>query len=218
MARTNNQSKKAPSKQGRDNLKTIFIVVFVIGVFGIISVPEVEGKAFSLVMAVISGFLYWRKYKSPAKQEKDQPDQLLQQFQYQPSPKAEQRPAEFVNAAGHRQGSLYEFVPVTVAGVTFSNGRRQRQTILRQIYWKDEPYNKELDVTLRQGEYEGAPTVEVWVNEEQIGFVPKEQVPFFVQNWHRLHSVFDLEVSGGGKRPDGERVPFGATFTARFSV
>ncbi|MGI6634218.1 MAG: hypothetical protein ACOX7B_03480 [Christensenellales bacterium] len=86
MARTNNQSKKAPSKQGRDNLKTIFIVVFVIGVFGIISVPEVEGKAFSLVMAVASGFLYWRKYKSTAKQEKDQPDQLLRQFQYQPTP------------------------------------------------------------------------------------------------------------------------------------
>jgi hypothetical protein len=111
----------------------------------------------------------------------------------------------------NQQDSLYEHIPVTVTGVTFSNGRRQRQTILRQIYWKDAPYDKQLNVTLRQGEYEGQPTMEVWVNDEQIGFVPKAMVPFFVQNTHRFHSISNFKVYGGGQGKS-----YGASFTARF--
>lgn len=217
MARASKHTKKAPSRKGRDNRKIVYIVLFVVGIFGIIGVEEMVGKAFFLVVAAVAGFLYLKHYvrKGTGKKADDQP---VQQFSYSAAPVDSSAPAEFINAAGHRQGKLYEFVPVKVAGVTFKNGRRHRQTILRQIMWKDEPYDGDLDVTLRQGEYEGQPTVEVWVNEEQIGFVPKDQVAFFVQNWHRLHSVFDLDVYGGSKHDDGQRNAYGATFVARFGV
>lgn len=124
---------------------------------------------------------------------------------------------------GHQVGDVYTFVPVRVAGVTFKNDRRERQTILRNIYWKDEPYKRidrdhciELIPTL----YEGNDAVEVWVYckkiREQIGYIPKEEASYFCQNIDRLHSCFDFQVNGGGTRMDGEKVCFGATFTARF--
>ncbi len=214
MARADKHTNNAPQKGG-SNLNKVAIGAFVIGVIGLVAIDELAGKLFFLLVAAVGGFLFARPFimKSKSKQSDPQP---LQQFQRQSAASTPAPPAEFINAAGHRQGSLYEFVPVRVAGVTFKNGRRHRQTILRQIYWKDEPYDQEVDVTLRQGQYEGQPTVEVWADKEQIGFVPKEQLPFFVSNWHRYHSALDLEVSGGGKRPDGEQVPFGAEFTARF--
>lgn len=126
---------------------------------------------------------------------------------------------EFTNAAGHRQNSTYEFVPCKVAGVTFKNGRRSRQTILRQIKWRDEPYDKDyIDITLQLSEFDGEPAVEVWANEEQIGYVPKNQAPFFANNWERCDSVFDFEVHGGGTLEDGEKISYGASFIARFRV
>jgi flagellar basal body-associated protein FliL len=220
MARSSRHTKKAPARKGKDIMKVVLIVAAVIGLMGIFAIDEIAGKVFFLVVAIVAGYLYWKRYitKNTSKPAKVAPVQPLQQFQRPDAPSQSTTPAEFVNVAGHRQGTMYEFVPVKVAGVTFKNKRRHRQTILRQIKWKDEPYDGKLDVILRQGAYEGQPTVEVWVNEEQIGFVPKGQVPFFVQNWHRLHSVFDFDVYGGSKHDDGERNAFGASFVARFSV
>lgn len=219
MARAGRRGKRASSGSGRDYRKIALIAAFTFGALGVYGVDEIAGKVFFLLIAALVAFLYWRKYIARTAQSSkgESAARPLQQFQYQPVHKATNQPAEFINSAGHRQGNLYELVPVRVVGVTFKNGRRHRQTILRQIYWKDEPYDGEVAITLQQGEYEGQPTVEVWANNEQIGFVPKEQVPFFVDNWHCYHSAFDLEVSGGGKRPDGERVPYGASFVARFT-
>lgn len=216
MARANRHTRKGSPGKSSNSLNKWAIGAFAIGVIGLISVDELAGKLFFLLVAAVGGYLYARPHIKKALSKQQDDTGPLQQFKFQPNVTKADRPAEFINAAGHRQGQLYEFVPVRVAGVTFKNGRRHRQTILRQIYWKDEPYDGEVTITLRQGEYEGQPTVEVWANEEQIGFVPKEQVPFFVDNWQRYHSAFDFEVGGGGKRPDGEQVPFGATFTARF--
>lgn len=124
---------------------------------------------------------------------------------------------------GHEVGILYTFVPVTVAGVTFKNGRRSRQTILREIYWKDDPY-KRIDpnkiVELEATTYNGEPAVEVWVHHkqtrEQIGYIPREDAAFFSENMYRYASSYGFEVYGGGTTSDGERLSFGCSFTARF--
>lgn len=211
--RSRKQNPKFLPSGGRNSI-IIGLVLFIFGVAGVAGIEAWAGKILFLLIASGGVFMLVLPFAMKAKEK----EKSQQQIQRQPVSSAPTPPAEFINAAGHLQGSLYEFVPVRVAGVTFKNGRRHRQTILRQIYWKDEPYHKGIEVTLRQGEYEGQPTVEVWANEEQIGFVPKEQLPFFLNNWHRYHSAFDLEVSGGGNMPDGEQVPFGAEFTARFTV
>lgn len=109
-----------------------------------------------------------------------------------------------------------ERVPVKVAGVTFANGRRQRQTILREIYWRDKNYSGSVSVTLRPVEYEGKRAIEVWANEEQIGYIPKSQTDYFIENWNRLIECKDLKVYGGGKKETGEEISFGASFVAIF--
>lgn len=123
---------------------------------------------------------------------------------------------------GHEVNEKYTFVPIRVAGVTHKNGRRSRQTILRQIYWKDEPYEKLEDencIDLVATEYDGEPAVEVWVHSkkarEMIGYVPKKEAAFVAGRIEDLDTVFDFTVSGGGKTPDGEAVPYGAGLTIR---
>ena len=129
----------------------------------------------------------------------------------------------FYDDLGHEIGSVNTFVKITVAGVTYKNGRRNRQTILRQIYWKDTPYNRidpEDCIDLVPTEYEGSPAVEVWVRNkkarEQIGYIPKEEATFFYDNMYRYDGHFDFEVYGGGITSEGKRLNYGASFTARF--
>ena len=105
-----------------------------------------------------------------------------------------------------------------VAGVTYSNGRRQRQTILREIYWHDKAYAGKVVLTLKVGEYEGKQTVEVWANEEMIGYIPAAQKDYFLEHWHQLAGLSTLDVSGGGETQSGEPIPFGASFVAAFDL
>src|SRR5699024_3602028 len=102
----------------------------------------------------------------------------------------------------------YDYVSCKVAGVSFKNGRRYRQTILRQIKFEDAPYDIGVDVSLKLTEYEGKPAIEVWTNEEQIGYVPKSELPFFVNNWNRYVDVEDIDIVGGGETDDDEKLSY----------
>lgn len=124
---------------------------------------------------------------------------------------------------GHRVISHYTVIPITVAGVTFKNGRRSRQTILRQIFWKDEPYQRydpDDCIDLVTTVFDNEPAVEIWFrnkkSREMIGYIPKEEAPFFCDNMNRYDGHFDFSVYGGGKNDDGSPRSFGASFTVRF--
>lgn len=124
---------------------------------------------------------------------------------------------------GHEINSYFTFVPIRVAGVTYKNGRRSRQTILRNIYFKDDPYSrvdKDNCIDFVATTYEGDKAVEIWIynknTREQIGYVPRSESSFFYDNLSRLHSCFDFTISGGGKNAEGEQISWGAGFTARF--
>lgn len=101
-----------------------------------------------------------------------------------------------------------------VAGVTFKNGRKSRQTILRQIKYKDYPFNQKLDVKLEQYDFEGRPAISVTVNGEMIGNVPKEHTEFFIQNADKMLGVKNLVILGGGaSKSTGEKLSYGAKVT-----
>lgn len=121
--------------------------------------------------------------------------------------------------------ATYQFMRFSVAGVTFKNGRRSRQTILREIFWKDESYkhfDSERSVGPKLSEVDGKPAVEIWVhgdNEpEMIGYVPKEELPFVLSHWELYAGVTEFEVYGGGKSANGEKISFGASLTMRFGL
>lgn len=124
---------------------------------------------------------------------------------------------------GNYIGDYFTTSKVRVAGVTHKNGRRSRQTILRQLFWKDDPYqrvNKNKCIDLVATTFNGEPAVEVWIHHkqsrEQLGYIPKDMALFFHQNLYRLNLCENFEVYGGGIGADGERYSFGCSFTADF--
>lgn len=104
-----------------------------------------------------------------------------------------------------------EFQTFRVVGVTFKNGRRSRQTILRQIYYRDPPYQRDPDIRLEKYEFEGEPAFAVYTNNEQIGNIGKDDIPFLLERWDRYREVTEFSISGGGDRN------FGIEISVKFS-
>ena len=116
-----------------------------------------------------------------------------------PAPASEAKPA-------------FEFLSVKVAGVTFKNGCKSRQTILRKIHFKDEPFDKgTMELTLQREEWEGKPAFGVYVNGDQLGNIPAEYVSYVNDNFSRLDGIVNIEVYGGGEGRN-----YGAEITLRF--
>ena len=131
------------------------------------------------------------------------------------TPAADPRPTKAEAAApapASEAKPAFEFLSVKVAGVTFKNGRKSRQTILRKIHFKDEPFNKgTMELTLQREEWEGKPAFGVYVNGDQIGNIPAEYVSYVNDNFSRLDGIVNMEVYGGGEGRN-----YGAEITLRF--
>lgn len=70
-------------------------------------------------------------------------------------------------------------------------------------------------MSLSKYEFEGKPAIAVTANNEQIGNVPAEQVPYLMENWNRIESISAINVYGGGKSEKGVEISFGAEITVR---
>ena len=97
-----------------------------------------------------------------------------------------------------------------VAGVTFNNERRARQTILRAMKWHDNGFEN-YTITLQREEFEGKTAIAVYSNGEIIGFVPKELEPEIDAAWKKEYMIQSCEVLGSGKE-----IPFGCRIKAVF--
>ncbi len=105
-----------------------------------------------------------------------------------------------------------------VAGVTFKNGRKSRQTILRAIYFGDEPYDDELVLYhLKKYEFEGELAVAVYAKNEQIGNVPRADLPFILEHFDDIVDV-DVDVYGGGTNENREKLSYGAKATIIYKI
>lgn len=127
-----------------------------------------------------------------------------------PAPATE--PAVNVAPAPARNTDTFTF---KAAGVTFNNGRKTRQAILRKIYWRDEPFLR-VSYTLREYDFEGSPAIGVYANGEQIGNVPKDDVSFVLPLLDKIAKI-SVNVSGGGQTESGENINFGATVTITYT-
>lgn len=94
--------------------------------------------------------------------------------------------------------SPYEFVNTKIVGVTFKDGRKNRQTVLRRLHWKDEPFDKnEAEVILDREEYEGKPAYAVLLNGEKAGYVPAELAQYIADNSDRCDGVTHIDTYCG---------------------
>lgn len=186
--------------------KTTVILWIVAALFLISSLPlfaqgDVAAGACGVVIAAILFAIGIRKKRTEAKPENENASSTMQQIGV--TDEAEKK-------ADKPTQSQYEFLRIKVAGVTFKNGRKSRQTILRKIHFKDEPFDKDLEATLQREEFEGAPAFAVFINDEQIGYIPKEHVQYVQENFARCDGITHIDVYGGGDRN------YGAEITLRF--
>lgn len=101
---------------------------------------------------------------------------------------------------GNFPGKDYDYSDLFhVVGVTFKNDKRNRQTILRQIRFRDPPYSKTPTFTLRRYFFQGEYAVAVFANEEQVGNISRDDLPWLLEQWKDYYKVSDYDISGGGQ-------------------
>lgn len=103
-----------------------------------------------------------------------------------------------------KKAAGYKEIEFKVAGVTFKNGRKTRQALIRAIKYQDPPYDKAVEITLERYDFEGRLAIGVYANGEQLGNVPKELVPEVDAAWQKQYMIEHYEVLGSGKE-----APFG---------
>lgn len=198
--------------------KTALILWIVAALFAVSSVPLfVQGNAAAGVCGIVIAAILFiiglrKKNAAPAPKQ-----------EAAAQPEAGTRPAATTSAASSTPAGAegkpaiysqegFDFLRTKVAGVTFKNGRRSRQTILRAIYFHDEPFDKgDMELTVDRGEWEGKPAFAICVNGEQIGSIPAEHTQFVADNFSRLDGITNIEVYGGGEGRN-----YGAEIILRF--
>lgn len=123
-------------------------------------------------------------------------------------------PVETVKESIKEPESPYIFLRFKVAGVTFKNGRKTRQAILRAFKWGDEIVET---VTFEEYEFEGKPAVYVKINEQIVGNVPADITETFLEH-EKMYTRDNIhcDVYGGTKLDDGTRSNYGCEIIIRY--
>lgn len=86
-----------------------------------------------------------------------------------------------------------------VAGVTFKSGRRSRQIMLKNMYFKNTPpFDSEIKITFERYEFNGQLAIGVYANGLQIGDVPQKIIDKFNSYWTCNYTA-DFSIIGGGE-------------------
>ena len=123
-------------------------------------------------------------------------------------------PVETVKESVKESESPYIFLRFKVAGVTFKNGRKTRQAILRAFKWGDDIPET---VTFEHYEYEGKPAVYVKINDQIVGNVPADTTVTFLEH-EKLYQRDNIHcnIYGGSKLDDGSRSNYGCEIIIRY--
>lgn len=110
----------------------------------------------------------------------------------------------------------YAFVSFKVAGTSFETDGISRQGELHKIKNNLPPYGEAADVGLKVYTYEGQPAIGCYVNDFQIGNVPKDMVQQVRDALKQPAAVISgFEVTGGGMR-GSEKLYYGARIVLRY--
>lgn len=187
-------------------MKAKTIILFVIGAAFVIGIPSYEGVGATLVgvgLAALCFFFGWRSMKGAKKSKPSAP-----------------AVAQVPNDAPVKETSKdepYEFLRIKLAGVTFKNGRKSRQSILRAIKFRDGEFADGVELELKPYEWEGQPAYGVYANGQQIGNVPADKVAYITENKDRMVDFSAIEVYGGGRDEEGQVKNFGCEVVLRLN-
>lgn len=181
-------------------MKLRTIIYFFLAVCFFSSIFSGNGFGAALVaiaLTALFGWLGWRSLKNPAvkKAEPKKPAAV----QVHSSAPVKEPPKD----------EPYEFLRIKLAGVTFKNGRKSRQSILRAIKFRDGEFSDGVELELQPYEWEGQPAYGVYANGQQIGSVPADKVAYITENKDRIIGFSAIEVYGGGRGEEGQVKNFG---------
>ena len=103
----------------------------------------------------------------------------------------------------------YKELEFKVAGVTFKNGRKNRQTILKHMKQGKAPFDNGCKITFERYDFEGELAISVLANGEQIGNVPRKLIAEFDEYWVSDYIVESWTVTGSE--------PYGCTIKVLFN-
>lgn len=114
----------------------------------------------------------------------------------------------------------YKHTTIRVVGVTFDNeDGTNRQQILRHIRFRDPPFdNNEPFVEIRPYDYHGEDAIEVLVEDQVIGNIPRGKVQEIMKDFDKYDGITAIDIIGGGEDEYGDRLKYGAEITIRFRV
>lgn len=171
----------------------IVAALFLVSSFPLFGEGNIGAGICGIVIAAVLAFVGYSKNRK-AKEAAAVPRQEHEEIREQPKPARKAAAPDET----HEPELPYEFLKMKVAGVTFKDGRQSRQTMIRRLYWKDDPFDKnEAEVTLRREEYEGKPAFAVLLNDRKIGYVPAEHAQYIADNLDRCDGVTHIEAYSG---------------------
>lgn len=101
------------------------------------------------------------------------------------------------------KNKAYDYAKVFhIVGVTFKNGRKHRQTILRRIKFRDPPYQHDPDFYLEKYTFDGEDAFGVFVwgatCDEQVGNISRDDISWLQEHWDEYAYVDEYDIIGGG--------------------
>lgn len=196
-------------------MKAKAIILFILGTIFILGIPSYEDIGTALVgiaLAAICFYFGWRSIKK----KRTAADTVKTVTN---TVKTVTNTANTVTDASTtstpKAENPYDFLRIKVAGVTFKNGRKSRQSILRAIKFRDGEFSEGIELELKQYEWEGKPAYGIYANGQQIGNVPADMVGYISENYKRIVDFSAIEVYGGGRDKEGYAKNFGCEIVLR---
>ena len=182
-------------------MKAKTIILFILGAAFVCGIPSYEGAGATLVGIILAAACFYFGWRSMKKTKK-------------PTPAAA---VENIPAPVPVKDEPYEYLRIKLAGVTFKNGRKSRQSILRAIKFRDGGFSEGVELELQPYEWEGQPAYGVYANGQQIGSVPADMVGYISENFGRIVDFSAIEVYGGGRDEEGQVKNFGCEVVLRLN-
>ena len=178
-------------------MKVKTIILFVIGAIFVCGIPSYGSFGAAVVGILLAAACFYLGYRSIKKPRRKTTTAASAVTYTPPTPTTPQKEEPF------------EFLPIKVAGVTFKNGNKSRQSILRALKFRDGEFAEGVDLELKAYEYEGQPAYGIYANGQQIGSVPANMVSYISDNYERIIDFAGIEVYGGGRDKEGNAISYG---------
>nr|UVY12751.1 MAG: HIRAN domain protein [Bacteriophage sp.] len=193
-------------------------VLFLLSAFSGFFSGNITGGIGCLMISLLFGFLAYRSIKQLPLNEEKSTASSTPPLSNKRSVENSSIASSTVNSSLPNSDEEYscEFINITLAGVTYPNDDgTDRQLLLRRLHFHDTPFDKDVEISVKECRFNDEIAFSVLANNLQIGFIPKSQISYVNENFDRIIEVSKIKVYGGGRDKDGNTISYGAAITLK---